>query len=672
MLFSDFDFNSLSIIRALGKQGSRKGTYNNCFIGADTETSKKPNSKDNHICAFSIACRYNHKNIMCIYGRNPKELVYCLQKLREVLTGHDIYIHWHNLAYDWIFIRRFLIDSFGEPIKLLATKPHNPIYIEFENGLILRDSLILSACKLEKWANDLDVEHKKAVGSWNYNKIRNQKEEFTEEEKLYIYNDVLALVECLDKTCELLNKSPFSLPYTNTGIVRSACKEIGAKHNTHKNFIRIAPTLEQLDKLMKLFHGGFTHGNRYHYGDIITELTTCFDFTSSYPFSSLAYMFPQTEFIKISDKSIYEILKFSKRYAFMFKLILIKPELKDHRKTVMPMLQLSKCEKVINPVIDNGRIICADYVEIYLNEIDLTVYNWQYKQEKHICTEVEAAVKDYLPRWLTDYIFSLFKDKSLLKGKDPIRYGIAKSMLNSCYGMTIQNPLKEDLLEDYATGEYNIINKFNQENYTKYLNRRSSIFPYQWGVWITSYSFYNLHFFGNTCIDYENGGEWLYSDTDSIFATKWNIDKVTAYNNHCKKLLELNGYGPISINGKEYCLGVAEKDKECKEFCYLGAKRYCYRDKKDNELKITVAGVPKKGAIALNNDITNFKKGFCFPGTVTGKLLVEYNFVDNYYTDINGNITGDSINLEPCDYILDSEQRELYYQDSFIMDYVYD
>jgi hypothetical protein len=149
-------------IRSLSKQGFNKGTYNNCYIGADTETSKKEVSTENHIVAFSIAVRADHNNIICLYGNNPLEFIYCLQKIREILKGHDIYIYFHNLAYDWVFIRKFMFQAFGEPIKQLNTKPHYPIYIEFENGIILRDSLILSACNLDTWAKDLEVEHKKA------------------------------------------------------------------------------------------------------------------------------------------------------------------------------------------------------------------------------------------------------------------------------------------------------------------------------------------------------------------------------------------------------------------------------------------------------------------------------------------------------------------------------
>ena len=79
-----------------------------------------------------------------------------------------MYIYFHNLAYDYVFLRLFLFDAFGTPKKQLNTKPHYPIMIGFENGIILKDSLILAGCKLEKWANDLNVNHKKAVGNWQY------------------------------------------------------------------------------------------------------------------------------------------------------------------------------------------------------------------------------------------------------------------------------------------------------------------------------------------------------------------------------------------------------------------------------------------------------------------------------------------------------------------------
>ena len=51
-----------------------------------------------------------------------------------------------------------------------------------------------------------------------------------------------------------------------------------------------------------------------------------------------------------------------------------------------------------------------------------------------------------------------------------------------------------------------------------------------------------------------------------------------------------------------------------------------------------------------------FTEGFIFPGTKTGKLTHKYLYVDSIYTDEDGNITGDSIDLSPCDYLLDSTE----------------
>ena len=51
---------------------------------------------------------------------------------------------------------------------------------------------------------------------------------------------------------------------------------------------------------------------------------------------------------------------------------------------------------------------------------------------------IEYAEKDYLPRWYTDYVFECFKDKTMLKGGDPVAYALAKAKVNSLYGMMVQ------------------------------------------------------------------------------------------------------------------------------------------------------------------------------------------------------------------------------------------
>ena len=110
--------------------------------------------------------------------------------------------------------------------------------------------------------------------------------------------------------------------------------------------------------------------------------------------------------------------------------------------------------------------------------------------------------------------------------------------------------------------------------------------------------------------------------------------------------------------GREYWLGIAETDGDADkytEFKYMGAKRYCGRNLETGKLKITVAGVPKKkGALCLHDDINEFHKGKIFDGATTGKTTHYYFNVEEIYIDENGNETGDSISLTPCDYRLDT------------------
>ena len=68
---------------------------------------------------------------------------------------------------------------------------------------------------------------------------------------------------------------------------------------------------------------------------------------------------------------------------------------------------------------------------------------------------------------------------------------------------------------------------------------------------------------------------------------------------------------------------------------------------------ITVAGVPKKGVESLKDDINNFTKGAVFSGEISGKLQYTYIMSGEIYIDDQGNETGDSIDLSPCDYLLD-------------------
>lgn len=669
--YDEFDYSILSNIMYRRRAGRGSNTsYNDCIIMLDTETSKAHKNtitynKDgtikyipvqNHIVAWTLSIRAFNRNIVTLYGQKPSEVTDCIKLMQDNMNGEDTIIYVHNLSYDYVFLRKFLFREFGFPEKQLNTKSHNPIYFKWDNGLIIKDSLILAQRSLEKWAKDLDVEHQKAVGKWDYDKIRSQTdEEFSKDELEYIEHDTLAGVECLDKLRIALNKSIYSMPFTATGIPREACRTIGKDFHARDKYKRVALTYDQYRKAERCFHGGFTHANRYMIDLLITELVRCFDFSSSYPFTMLAEKFPAERFTDTFDRTVDDILSNSDNYAYMFKLVLLRPRLKDAMNP-MPALQFFKCTNTINAILDNGRILAAEYAEIYLTEIDLKIIADNYIWDNAACVNVSVAYKEYLPRWFTDFVYQCYIDKTMLKGGDPVLYALAKAKLNSLYGMCVQKNIRDNIMEDFLTGDYIPDLEDPEDLYNKFVKKANTILPYQWGIYVTSYAMRNLFELGKCC------EKWVYSDTDSVYGINWDMQKVESYNNNCKKKLMDNNYPAVIFNNREYWLGIAESDPEedsYTEFKVMGAKRYCGRNKADGELHITVAGVPKKtGAKVLRNNINNFTKGLVFDGLTTGKLTHTYCYTEDIYIDDAGNEVGDYIDLNPCDYLLDSVDWE--------------
>ena len=634
----------------------------------DTETSKKHENKyltvyhknkdpelvyqadHNHIVIWTLTIRLFNLDIATIYGRKPSECVEAIKCILKELKGDFTHIYVHNLSYDWTFLRKFFIKAWGEPIEQLNVKSHYPVYIKFESGLILKDSLILAQRGLEKWAKDLKVDAQKAVGSWDYDLLRNQNTPISDTELHYAEYDTLSGTQCIDAFKTQLGKWIGNMPFTSTGVLREVVKKVGSKNQAKKEYNKQLVTWEEYLTLVAMFHGGYVHGNRHYLGsNRIFGLIQGYDFASSYPYIILTHKFPMTKFKPLEKEvDLDYILRNAENHAFMFRMVLVNVKLKDE-SFGMPILQYSKC-KTLNDVTDNGRIIAAQVVAFYTNEVDAALYEKYYTWDKCIITEVETAKKDYLPKWYRDIIYQLFIDKTKLKHVDDILYTIQKYKLNAGYGLMVQRLDKIMWLEDYESGDYYEDDTITPEQtFIKNTKKRSTVLPYQWGVWVTSYAMSNLFTLGSCC------KIWLYSDTDSVYGIGWDKVKVRKYNKHCINMCKAAGYEGVEHNGKIYWLGVAETERKDKysEFKYQGAKRYCGRSYEDNELHITVAGVPKDAAKLLGDDITNFKKGFVFDGEESGKKTHTYLTVENIYIDEFGNETGDSIDLSPCDYKMD-------------------
>lgn len=657
-----WDFSILNNSPVIHRQSNKDSLlYSRLIITADTETSKGEGTQDNHVVIWAIHIQFNHQLIVTLYGRKPSEFADCIQTLKNSIPANKIYVYFHNWGYDWTFLRKFLIGKFLKPNYQLNLKPHCPLLIEFDNGVIFRDSLPLAQRRLEKWAVDLHTEHVKRSGDWDYSLKRHQNTPISGLELGYLEGDVVTLGDCIQKTMDILNCNITTLPYTATGMPRRDVQRIGRKNKAKQKYNNRKQTFEEYIFSEKVYHGGYSHGNRHYIDYVVNKPVECYDFSSSYPSVLIYEKYPAEGWTHTDDYTADDIIAEMDDYAFMFNLHLFNVNLKPG--IVMPALQFSKADKVINAVNDNGRLLACDYIQIPITEQDLYIIMQQYDYDKITVSNVHFAEKDYLPRWLTDYIYSLYKDKCELKGGDPVLYDIQKSKLNSVYGLHVMKCVKFDNVEDYDTGEYYVNDNpiedgyiEPEELYKKYTNKWGTILPYQWGVWCTAYAFKNLFMLGD-CIG--DGGQWLYSDTDSCYGYGWDSDKIDAYNNNIRAKLKARGYDPIVINGKEYIPGIAELDGEYTQFKCVGAKRYVCRNL-DGSLKVTVAGVPKKtpdgknaGDLCLENNIDNFTPGFIFSGEVTGKLQHTYIFNENIYINDYGDEVGDSIDLSSCDYELD-------------------
>lgn len=682
--WKEFDFSILKNIECRHKEGAKSVTYNNLIMMADTETSKKTTEKvwHNHIVAWSIALRTYEHNICTLWGQDPREFPEMLECILGQMEGEETYLYFHNLQYDHCFLRRFMYAHFGEPVKQLNIRPLYPLTIRYGGGLIVKDSLLLAQRSLDRWAKDLNVEHQKAVGSWDYDKLRNQSDELTEDELHYIENDVLAGVECISATMNVLHKTIASIPLTATGIPRGEARNIGKKNRAYDAYISQTPEDYAMQLMyQKIFHGGYTHNNRYTAGRVFPA--KCKDFSSSYPFHAITTKVPSEKFWKM-DKEVdpLYILKNADDWAFLFRMRVTGLDLQD-LGFPMPSLSHAKCTGSINAIIDNGRVLRADYVEIYMNEWDFKLFCLIYKWKSIQFDEVYCAWKDYMPKWYTDYIFQCFKNKTILKGVDPVLYSIEKAKLNAiAFGVIAQQPCKADIVEEYEdnvdedgrehkNGEYHIAKDWDAlAEYARHIKNRNNFLPYHWCIYITSAAQFSLFRLAMNCIP--EGEKWLYSDTDSVYATAFDEKKVEAYNKECKKKLIERGYGGVEHNGREYWLGVAEDDGDYSEFKGLHAKCYACRERESGKLKITVAGVPKKGVSCLKDDISNFHVLTCFPGTETGKLQHKH-FYNDIYIDENGNVTGDSIDLSPADYLIKDENvpsvYDVYYEEVDIQVY---
>lgn len=632
--------------RPEGNQGGKKRLIKDVICAFDIETSNLPDIQQNIMYVWHFA--YGEQIV--IRGRTwgeYKDLINFL--VNQLKAKETLAIYVHNLSYEWQYLKA--VHFFGED-DVFAMNARKVIKATcFEKKIEYRCSYAQTNMSLSLFTAKMNVEHVKLSGDdYNYKKIRYPWSDLTCFEKAYGQNDVVGLVEALKVEMALDGDNLYTIPMTSTGYVRRDAKN--AMRQVPYNFVKkMQPDFALYKILRAAFRGGDTHANR-HYAGMILNNIQCVDESSAYPAVMVNCEYPVKPFEKVEDvtpETYYELCVKYKRPA-IFGIRLYNVEL-NSEKWGSPYIPRDKCMHIDGACYDNGRILRAKALEIYVTDIDMSIINDEYRYEDVEFFDFYVSQYGRLPKSYVDQINEYFRRKNELKGVEgsEILYMKSKNLLNSLYGLMAQDPLRIPLVYGYHKNEFtgeNILeihekNVIPEDEYNKYINK--AFLTYAWGVWVTANARRRLH--DGMRILADQGADFVYGDTDSLKYIG-NVD-WTAYNKERIAESKANGAFATDPKGKKHYMGVFEPDGIYKRFCTWGTKKYAYEDEK-GELHITVAGVnKKKGAKELKaaGGLEAFVPGFVFRDA--GGVEVIYNDndckmtwieIDGHFAELTSNI----------------------------------
>lgn len=505
-------------------------------------------------------------------------------------------------------------------------------------------SYMMSNCALKLLPKVFKLPVEKKVGDLNYDLLRTPITELTEKELGYCEYDCLVVYHYIKRELETYERVD-KIPITSTGHVRRELKERIEKDWEYKRQVKKAININPhiFNLLQDAFMGGYTHSNVIYTDEIIKNVTS-FDFTSSYPYILVSHCFPSTEFKECKISRREQMLK---RFAYL--LVVEFKEIKC--KYYNNFISASKCKNIVNAVYDNGRIINAESITMTLTDIDFYFILDTYKYKDYEIKESYYSSYDYLPKSFIEFVLEKYINKTAyknLEGKE-VEYAKEKNKFNSLYGMSVTNMIRDevvydnekDWLPDRELTNAEIIAKLNEE-------KKKAFLSFAYGVWVTAYARSNLL---KNVIQLDE--KVIYCDTDSCKLLEgYDESVITNYNNfvinklkHVSEVLEIpfEKFSPKDRDGVEHLLGVFENDGTYEEFITQGAKKYAYtkwiklekiknkdevniqeiKGDKAKVLEITVAGVPKSGALGLKT-LNDFRDNFIFEYKYTNKNLLMY------------------------------------------------
>ena len=546
-------------------------------------------------------------------GRSVSDLIKLFRWIHDTYKLTDdrrVVIYVHNLSYDYTYLSGFLNAEFG-PGEILALKSRKILTVR-HGGLEFRCSYLLSNMSLKVWGDKLKCNIRKLIGAIDYDEILYPDSELSMTAWEYMINDVAGLKECVYRELKFSDDTIASVPLTSTGFVRRDCRRAARKDKKyHKWFMACRMSVRVYQLLRWAFAGGLTHGNRFK-GNMIIKDVGHVDFKSRYPATQMLCDMPASAFRLYYDRrsnehklTFEELSTLLKSHCCLLNIVFNNLRLK--KGVTLPYISKSKIRtymmcRFTNDLgvvgTDNGRVInCEGKAALVCTGEDLRWIFDQYETDGWEVIELYVAEKGRVPKCIREVINDFFKVKEGQK-KSVFRDKI-KNKLNGIYGMFATDVCRRDVKYNYETLSWTDTKELTddevEEKLTKYYRNRNNFTYYAHGVWTTSISRSELVWFVKNVVGYEN---FCYCDTDSVFyETSPEIEaRIDEYNN---KIIELNkslGLGVENIDGGMSYYGTMDREEHCKTFKFLHAKTYGYTTD-DDELKITIAGVPKDNGL---------------------------------------------------------------------------
>lgn len=692
----DLDVKELEILKDNIKtvKNNKKLTYYNIECSFDIETNSTYHKGEKvafmYIWAFGIAD-------LKIYGRTWEEfqsLMELISEIFELEKDKRILCYIHNFSFEFQFMRKYF-----EWTEVFAISERKPIKALTNLGIEFRDSFILSGFSLAKTAENL-ANHtiEKMTGDLDYSLLRTKDTPLSEEEMKYVENDIVIILYYINEQIEQYGDL-HKVPLTNTGRVRKYVerncyytntnhrKSSRGKYHRYRKLMQ-SLTLTTSDYMLakQSFQGGFTHANSHYTGQTLENVTSI-DFTSSYPAVMLAELFPMSkaEYVEVKDTN--HFLELLKTYHVIFEATFTNIQTTIEQENY---LSESKCRDIEKPIINNGRIFRADKLTTTITEIDFSIIRKAYNWDSFNISNVHIFQKGYLPKSIIESVLELYKGKTELKGVEgkEVEYGLAKGMLNSVYGMSVTDIVRDET--DYINDEWESTPPLIGNEIEKYNDKKNRFLFYIWGVYITAYARRNLW----TGI-LNMGDDYVYSDTDSIKLLNYekHLPYIEKYNEVIIKKMELmceyykldvNDLKPKNIQGIEKPIGVWDFEGTAEKFKTLGAKRYLTL--KDNKLELTVAGLSKKNGLEymIEQCGGNYHKVFDYfndelyiPAERTGKMT--HTYIDDSITFIATDYLGNStevtthsgVHLESVDFTLSLSKQYANFIKQVMSGYLY-